>query len=92
MAVSSIRWSPCGQTENVIDEHGLAGDVAFRYPPHLPLTNHVHCFDPLKCSPGRVESYRPTLNERLERELWSGMVHLIPLRRADEADVRFGGR
>ena len=55
MAVNSMRWSPCGQTENVIDEHGLAGDVVFRCPPHLPLANHVHCFDLLKCSPGRVE-------------------------------------
>jgi len=61
MAVNSMRWSPCGQTENVIDEHGLAGDVVFRYPPHLPLANYVHCFDPLKCSPGRVErSESPT--------------------------------
>jgi hypothetical protein len=35
----------------VSDERGLSGDVTLRQPPDLSLSDHVHRFDSLKCSP-----------------------------------------
>jgi hypothetical protein len=46
------RW---GETEETVNERNLPGDVALRQPPHLPFTNHLHCFDTLNRSASRVK-------------------------------------
>src|SRR5579862_2521063 len=66
--------SSYGQTENVFDEHGLADDVVFGYPPHLALTNHVHDFDPLERSPRRMEG--PESLTCSDAPLYSSMILL----------------
>ena len=39
----------------MVNECCLPSDVILRQPSDLSLTNHVHHFDSLKCSAGRVE-------------------------------------
>jgi hypothetical protein len=46
--ISSLRPSSHGYAEDVFDQHDLAGDIAFRNPPHLSFPDHIHRFDSLK--------------------------------------------
>jgi hypothetical protein len=91
-SVSSLRLSSPGQTENVFNEHGLAGDVVLCYPPHLSLANHIHCFDPLKRSPRRMEG--PETLTRSDPPLHEAIVLLddvvqVPYRSATTASTQF---
>ena len=50
-----LRLCRCDETEQAGDERNLAGNIAFRYPSHLPFADHVYCFDTLNGAPRRGE-------------------------------------
>jgi hypothetical protein len=82
-------------TRNALNEADLSNDIALRYPPHLSLANHIHCFDFLSRPPRRVE--RPEALTRADPPLYGSMVLLhyivqIPYGSATTASTQFAGR
>jgi hypothetical protein len=54
-----VQRSRYRESDEVSNERGLPGDVVLRQPPHLAFADHVHRFDFLNRSPGRVKGSEP---------------------------------